>query len=176
MPESHNPTEEDSAAALEPREEQYCHEYLLDLNQTQAAIRAGYAESNARAQASRLMTKANILTRIAELKAARVERVKVDSDWVLRRLVAISDKCMEPEPIMVFSPADKCMVQKQNESGELLFEFNAAGANKATELIGKHLGFFEEHNKQKAPTGIDYTKLRHESLADILNATRPDAG
>lgn len=176
MPESHKPNEEDSTAPLEAKEEQYCHEYLLDLNQTQAAIRAGYAESNARAQASRLMTKANILTRIAELKADRVERVKIDSDWVLRRLLEISDKCMEAKAVMVFSPADKCMVQKQTEEGEKLFEFNAAGANKATELIGKHIGFFEEHNKQKAPAGIDYTKLSRESLADILNATRPDAG
>jgi phage terminase small subunit len=175
MPESQELPEEDALVPLEPREEQYCQEYMLDLNQTQAAIRAGYSEASARSAASRLMTNVNITTRIAELKAARVERVQITSDWVLRRLVAISDKCMEPEPIMVFSPADKCMVQKQNESGEPLFEFNAAGANKATELIGKHLGFFEEHNKQKAPVGIDYTKLSKDTLADILHATSPGA-
>jgi phage terminase small subunit len=175
QPESQELPEDESLEPLEPREEQYCHEYLLDLNQTQAAIRAGYAESNARAQASRLMTKANILARIAELKAARVERVQITSDWVLRRLVEISDKCMEPEPVMVFSPADKRMVQKENAEGQKLFEFNAAGANKATELIGKHLGFFEEHNKQKAPVGVDYSKLSKATLADILNATNPNA-
>jgi phage terminase small subunit len=176
MIESQELPEDEALVPLEPKEEQYCQEYLLDLNQTQAAIRAGYSEASARNLASRLMTKANVLARIAELKAARVERVQVDSDWVLRRLLEISDKCMEAKPVFVFSPADKCMVQKQTEEGEPLFEFNAAGANKATELIGKHLGFFEEHNKQKAPAGVDYTKLSKESLAEILNATRPSAG
>jgi phage terminase small subunit len=171
MQESQDIPEEDAPRSLTPKQEAFCQEYLVDLNATQAAARAGYSEATAQEQGSRLLSNVMVASRVRELMAGRSERVQINSDWVLRRLVAISDKCMEPEPVMVFSQADKCMVQKQNDSGEPLFEFNAAGANKATELIGKHLGFFEEHNKQKAPVAIDYTKLSKNSLADILNAT-----
>jgi phage terminase small subunit len=165
----------DPLEPLEPREEQYCQEYLLDLNQTQAAIRAGYSETSARSIASRLMTKDNILARITTLKAARAEKLQVDSTFVLKRLLDISARCMEAKPAMEFDPVEKCMVQKQTAEGELLFEFNSLGATKAIELVGKHIGFFEEHNKQKAPASINYNDLSPQALAEIIRATTPNA-
>ena len=72
--------------ALTPKQERFCQEYLIDLNATQAAIRAGYSEDSSRNQGSRMMTNDDIQDRLSELAQARQERVQVDQDWVLKNL------------------------------------------------------------------------------------------
>lgn len=71
-----------------PSRDRFVEEYLIDLNGTQAAIRAGYSAKSARAQGSRLLADANVQARIAEAKAERSKRVQIDADYVLKRLVA----------------------------------------------------------------------------------------
>lgn len=75
--------------ALTDKQEMFCREYLIDLNATQAAIRAGYSEKTARALGCENLTKPDIQTRISELKAQRNDRVEVDADYVLKRLFDI---------------------------------------------------------------------------------------
>nr|WP_308808103.1 terminase small subunit [Providencia sp. PROV266] len=75
--------------ALTDKQEMFCREYLVDLNATQAAIRAGYSDKTANAQASRLLVNVNIQNKIKELKSNRNERVEIDADYVLKRLVEI---------------------------------------------------------------------------------------
>lgn len=135
-------------AALTDKQQRFCEEYLIDLNATQAAIRAGYSEKTAKDIACENLAKPNIHARIAELKAKRSEKLSIDAEWVLRRLVSISDRCMQHEPVMVFSPVDKAMVHKEDEEGNKLYQFDSSGANRATEMIGKHIGFFEKDNEQ----------------------------
>ena len=137
-----------SSTPLTPRQELFCLEYLKDLNGAQAAIRAGYAEAAAKEQASRLLTNANVAARVHELLQARMERVQVDADWVLRRLVTVAERCMEPQKKMVMTMAG-LQHAKDPISGEGIYEFDAIGANKSLELLGKHVGLFEKHNKQK---------------------------
>lgn len=76
---------------LSDKQERFCEEYLIDLNATQSAIRAGYAEKSARTQGSRLLTNDDIQKRISQLQADRSHRVKVDADYVLRRLVDMAE-------------------------------------------------------------------------------------
>jgi len=73
--------------ALTDKQEMFCREYLIDLNATQAAIRAGYSENTARKIGSENLTKPDVQNRIAELKANRNEQVNIDAAYVLRRLV-----------------------------------------------------------------------------------------
>lgn len=75
--------------ALTDKQEMFCREYLIDLNATQAAIRAGYSERTAHALGCENLTKPDIQNRIAELKAQRNEQVNIDATYVLRRLVEI---------------------------------------------------------------------------------------
>ncbi|WP_459175746.1 terminase small subunit [Ewingella americana] len=75
--------------ALTGKQEMFCREYLIDLNATQAAIRAGYSENTARKIGSENLTKPDVQNRIAELKAHRNEQVNIDAAYVLRRLVEI---------------------------------------------------------------------------------------
>ena len=75
------------------RHEMFANEFVKDLNASQAAMRCGYSEKTARSQGSRLLTDANILERISELKLERSERTKIDVDYVLRRATMMHEEC-----------------------------------------------------------------------------------
>lgn len=61
------------AALANKRHEKFCHEYIKDMNATQAAIRTGYSEKTAKMQGSRLMTNDDIKSRVAELRDAYLD-------------------------------------------------------------------------------------------------------
>ncbi len=117
-------------AKLTAKQEMFCREYLIDLNATQAAIRAGYSETSARQVGSGNMSKHDIQELIQKLKAAREEKLEINADWVLQRALLINERCMQHEPVMI-KEGDQMV-----ESGE--YKFEHAGANKSLELIGKH--------------------------------------
>ncbi|EKN3890696.1 terminase small subunit [Yersinia enterocolitica] len=75
--------------ALTDKQEMFCREYLIDLNATQAAIRAGYSDKTANRTASENLSKPDIQKRISELKSQRNEEVGIDASYVLKRLVEI---------------------------------------------------------------------------------------
>lgn len=80
---------EEKRMALTDKQEMFCREYLVDLNATQAAIRAGYSEKTANRIAAQLLSKLDIEKRIQELMNGRSERLDIDADYVLKRLVDI---------------------------------------------------------------------------------------
>jgi phage terminase small subunit len=80
--------------ALTDKQEMFCREYLIDLNATQAAIRAGYSDKTANRTASENLSKPDIQNRIADLKSQRNEQVNIDASYVLRRLVEIDQMDM----------------------------------------------------------------------------------
>jgi phage terminase small subunit len=136
------------------KQQRFCEEYLIDLNGKQAAIRSGYSERTAEVQASRLLSKANVSARIAELKAARVERTEITADYVLTGLKEVAERCLQRVPVMEFSYEDKRLLQKTDADGKGIWEFDSSGANRAFELLGKHVGVFEKDNSQKKPETV----------------------
>ncbi|MBN58740.1 terminase small subunit [Thalassolituus sp. UBA3500] len=74
---------------LTTQQAEFVRQYLIDMNGTQAAIRAGYSEKTARSQAERLKKIPKIATAIAQAVDERAERIKVDADYVLQRLLEI---------------------------------------------------------------------------------------
>jgi len=121
--------------ALTPRQARFVQEYLIDLNGTAAAIRAGYAPASAHVQASRLLSKDKVAAAINSAKAKRSEETKIDAAWVLAECRRLYERCMnEIRPAL--TPAG---IQRTDpETGEKLFTFNAGVAARALELIGKH--------------------------------------
>ncbi|WKJ88770.1 terminase small subunit [Methylomonas montana] len=75
---------------LTDKEWLFCNEYLIDLNGTQAAKRAGYSEKSARQQATKLLSKASIQVSISRLRSDREERTQVTADRVLREVGRIA--------------------------------------------------------------------------------------
>ena len=78
-------------AELNQRQEMFCREYIKDLNGTQAAIRAGYSPRTADRMAYELLKKPEIQAFVLQSKAERVEEVKVDANYVLKRLIEIDE-------------------------------------------------------------------------------------
>ena len=76
-----------SASKLTAKQEIFCKEYLIDLNGTQAAIRAGYSEKTARQIAEQNLSKLDIQNRVSELKQSRNAQLDVDGTYVLKRLI-----------------------------------------------------------------------------------------
>lgn len=77
-------------AKLTAKQQRFCDEYLIDLNATQAAIRAGYSLKTARAQGQRMLTNVDIQTYISELIKKREKRTEITQDSVLRELALIA--------------------------------------------------------------------------------------
>ncbi len=126
-----------STKNLTPKQQCFIEEYLIDLNATQAAIRAGYSPRTARAIACENLAKPDIQEAIAEAKRERSEATKIDAEWVLRELVKLHQRVTQE-----IKPAlhPKTRKQMKDEDGNFLFVFNAAASNRSLELIGKHIG------------------------------------
>jgi phage terminase small subunit len=65
----------------------FCREYLVDMNISAAMQRAGYSANTANKVGSKLLGDHRVQARITELQASRLNRIEVDSDFVLRRLL-----------------------------------------------------------------------------------------
>ncbi len=109
---------------LTDRQARFCEEYLIDLNATQAAIRAGYSEKTANEQGAQLLAKLSIQEKITELKAERAKRTEMTQDSVIQELAAVARA-----EIKGVRAVDKL---------------------KALELLGKHLGMFVERYEVNA--------------------------
>lgn len=133
---------------LNPKQKQFCEEYLTDSNGTQAAIRAGYSPKTANEQAARLLANVSIQNYIRELQQKRSERLQYTQDDLLRDLIEVKNRCMQAEPVMIFDYEEKCMVQAE-EDGKGVWKFDSRGANQALDMLAKHNGFYEKDNKQK---------------------------
>lgn len=75
--------------ALTPKQRRFVEEYLVDLNATQAAIRAGYSPRSAKQVGDALLSKPHVAAAVAALQAERTRRTQIDADYVLNRLVEI---------------------------------------------------------------------------------------
>lgn len=75
---------------LTPKQAQFIAEYLIDLNASAAARRAGYSERTAKQAGTENLAKPAIAAAIAAAQAERAQRTQIDADWVLRRLAELA--------------------------------------------------------------------------------------
>lgn len=124
---------------LTDKQTAFVREYLVDLNATQAAIRAGYSERTASRIGPQLLGKTWVREAIEKAQAKRARRVEVTQDYVLSNLVEVVERTMQRAPVM-----DRKGEQVTDEEGRAVWTFDAKGANRALELLGKHLGIFTD--------------------------------
>ena len=130
-------------ANLTPKQQRFVEEYLIDLNATQAAIRAGYSERTAKSIGQENLTKPDIQKAIQEAQNKLTERTEITQDYVLTNIQKVIERCMQQEAVLA---RDGSPLLVEGPEGDLvpLFEFKETGALKGLELLGKHLGMFKE--------------------------------
>ena len=130
-------------ANLTPKQQRFVEEYLIDLNATQSAIRAGYSERTAKSIGQENLTKPDIQKAIQEAQNKLTERTEITQDYVLTNIKKVIERCMQQEAVQA---RDGSPLLVEGPEGDLacLFEFKETGALKGLELLGKHLGMFKE--------------------------------
>jgi phage terminase small subunit len=144
---------------LTDRQNAFIVEYLKDLNGTQAAIRAGYAEDSANNEASRLLTNEYIREAIKSKLIEREEKSLVSVDYVINGLKECAERCMQRKPVLTRD--GKVLIQVE-EDGEGVWEFNSVGATRSFELLGKYLKLFTdklEHTGKDGAPLVDTIKV-----------------
>lgn len=106
---------------LNPKQKRFCEEYVIDLNATQSAIRAGYSKKTAGVSGWEILKKPYISEYIAKLRQDMQDRTKITADNVLNR---VNDLATESE----------------DDNTKL----------RANDMLMKHLGLYEKDNKQSA--------------------------
>ncbi len=154
------------------KQKRFIEEYLIDLNATQAAIRAGYSPDTAKVIGSENLTKPDIRAQIDRAMAERSKRTGVNAERVIQELAKIAfvnaAEVIDPKTATVKEdalPEDTAAIQsvKVKTFGEdgLEREIKMADKIKALELLGKHLGMFQNN--------VNVTLGTSDKLDDIIS-------
>jgi len=140
---------------LTEKQKRFCEEYLIDLNATQAAIRAGYSEKTANEQSARLLANVKVQAYIYELRERQSRRTEITADRVLEELAAIafSDRSkfskVTDRQHVSFTPTDELSDTERRSIAGIIegrngIEIKSYDKLRALELIGKHIGMFNK--------------------------------
>ena len=80
------------------KQQRFCEEYLIDLNATRAAIRAGYSPNSAKTNGPRLLENAGVRARVEAMMARLSRRTGVSAERVVRELARVAFASMPDEP------------------------------------------------------------------------------
>ena len=124
---------------LTEKQKRFCDEYLIDLNATQAAIRAGYSKKTAFTIGNENLKKPYIKNYIDErLKQLEDERI-AKADEVLKYLTSVMRNEIKEEVVVTEGIGDGC-----SEARTIKKDMSAKDRNKAAELLGKRYRLFTE--------------------------------
>ena len=136
------------------KQKRFVDEYLIDLNATQAAIRAGYKPDNAQQMGSENLSKPVISSAIAKAMAERSKRTGINQDRVIRELARIGfakiTDIVDPETAKIRENASEddlaCIQSIKIKPNEFGTEREVKLYDKKSALVdlGKHLGMFKD--------------------------------
>lgn len=157
-------------AGLTDKQERFCQEYIIDLNATQAALRAGYSKNTAQEQSSRLLSNVMVQERVQELNKSRSEATGITQKRVLeeyakiaffdiREIYDVDGGLTNVKQLDDSSAGAIASIKSSEEWGEddegnraitgALKEVKVFDKLRALEALGKHLGVFDADNRQK---------------------------
>lgn len=135
---------------ISPKERRFIEELEVDGNKADAALRAGYGKArdggenrrSAATQASRILAREDV----AEYRALRAvltyEELGLSAHSIMSETAEVYRKCMAKEPVLEWNPDTR----EWEQSGE--WKFDSKGALKALELMGEHLGIYQNDKDQ----------------------------
>lgn len=150
---------------LTPRQAAFVREYLIDLNATQAAIRAGYSEKTANRTASENLSKPDIAAAIQAAQKARAQRTEITADRVVQELAklafanlmdyfSVADgtpridlRNITPDQAAALTEitVDELILNSDDDAGIVRkVKIKMADKRASLELLGRHFGIFSE--------------------------------
>ncbi|NTF54409.1 terminase small subunit [Agrobacterium rhizogenes] len=163
-------------SGLSAKQARFVQEYLIDLNATQAAIRAGYSAKTATVQASRLLTNVNVQAELSKKQSKIAERFEITKERIIDELAKIGFANMldymragpDGDPHLDFSRLTRDQAAALSEV--TVEDFTDGRGEDAREVrrikfklhdkkgalvdLGKHLGMFKEDSKSAPPVTI----------------------
>ena len=144
--------------ALTEKQKRFCDEYLVDLNGTQAAIRAGYSEKTAKQIAQQNLTKLDIQEYIKKRMAEKEDALIAKQDEVLQTLTRVLRR-QEMDTVVVsckerssgYDENGKKVIVEKEVPRVVQIPTRVNDLNKAAELLGKRYGLYTE----KIETDVD---------------------
>ena len=170
--------------SLNDKQRRFIDEYLLDLNATQAAIRAGYSERTANEQGSRLLAKVNIQNEVKKRMGDREKRTEITQDMVLEELAKLAfldiRRAFNPDGgLMAVHELDDDtaaavagleVIEMNGENGKTcrLKKVKLSDKRAALELIARHLGMFNDKLNLGFPPIENLTPDQMRGVVDAL--------
>jgi phage terminase small subunit len=142
---------------LTPKQEKFCQEYIVDLNGTQSAIRAGYSVKAAYSTADKLLKNLDVQAKIAQLRQNQIARTEISADLVLQEysdiatfriedVVTFDGSQLSFKPMTEWTSAARAAVSsiELDKNGNIKIKTNSKLA--ALDSLAKHLGLFGDFN------------------------------
>lgn len=142
-------------AKMTAKQQRFCDEYLIDLNATQAAIRAGYSKKTARSIGNENLMKPYIQKYIDERMAEKESKLIADQDEVLKYLTSVLRGESQSTEIVVEGIGDGC-----SEARTITKEPSEKERLKAAELLGKRYGMYTDKIDAEVDTDLNITVTR----------------
>ena len=156
---------------LGARQMRFIEEYMVDLNATQAAIRAGYSPKTASEQSCRLLANVKIAAGIARLRAEQSKRTGITADRVLQELAKLA--FVNPTDVVNLDEAavkrgshadDTAAIQSikvkriPTEDGDIVErEVKLCDKTKALDMVARHLGLYNDKMRFDGALQISFT-------------------
>ena len=155
---------------LSDKQKKFCEEYIIDFNQTQSAIRAGYSAKTAYSIGNENLKKPDIQAYIKELLSKREERTQITADMVVKEWAKIAffdirkifhkeggllnPHDLDDETATVISSI-KARDVKVGDDIETIKEYRLNDKMKALDMLAKHLGMLEKEKEDNNDTNVN---------------------
>lgn len=160
------------------KQKRFIEEYLVDLNATQAAVRAGYAPKSAEKHSYRLLKRPDVAAAVEEAIARRSARTEITQDMVIWELAAIAfakvtdHTCVEEDGAVRVLPTEGLTEQQRSAiAGIKVSRYGVQVSNydklRALELLGKHLGMFGGKDEPVVEDNDLIERLLEETGEDV---------
>lgn len=141
-----------ASGKLTPKQERFVQEYLIDLNATQAAIRAGYSEKTAQVQGSRLLTNAMVSDEIAKRQTKVAGKLEITQEYVIKTIHDAVERCKQAQPVLD-RKGNPVLVETPDGQMVPAYVFDPKNVISGAQLLGKHIGMFKERVEHTGKDG-----------------------
>lgn len=127
----------DVMADLLAKHKEFARQFIVDFNATQAAIRSGYSESTAKATAYKILARNDVQAELKRIQAEVEDRDELTREWVEKRLMKVAGRCLQEVEILTDKVGRPLTETDDDGVDRMICRFDAAGANRSLELLGK---------------------------------------